>query len=202
MESGLAINSHVIMRAAGAFQRFRPSDHNVERNAMAYSIVTPEYVYLQIPLTKGLVALVDLDDYGRMSQFRWQANISKDTAYAIGTVSYHGHRSDVRMHRLILNAGPDQKVDHINGNGLDNRKANLRLCSHMQNIWNTTSRTGTSQYKGVSWDISKRIWQATIRYNNKQYHLGRFRDERDAAAAYNKAASQYFGEFAKVNILA
>lgn len=91
-------------------------------------------------------------------------------------------------------------VDHINGNGLDNRRANLRLASHAQNHANSQKRKGkSSPYKGVSWSRSGAKWMATIRSAGKTTYLGVFTNPIEAAKAYDRAASEIYGEFARVN---
>ncbi len=105
------------------------------------------------------------------------------------------------MHREIIKAPDNLFVDHINLNGLDNRKANLRLATKIQNSRNTPKmkRKTSSKYKGVSYQKRDRIWRAKIKINRRDKHLGSFRDEIDAAEAYDKAAHKYFGEFARPN---
>lgn len=92
-------------------------------------------------------------------------------------------------------------VDHINHNGLDNRRRNLRIVTAKQNSWNMRSAKGrgTSNYKGVGWVKNKRKWRASISIDNKPKHLGYFEDEKKAAAAYDKAAKEHRGEFAVLN---
>jgi hypothetical protein len=94
----------------------------------------------------------------------------------------------------------DVFVDHINGNGLDNRKSNLRICTHQQNCENSRKRKKSfSKYKGVYWSKNAKKWVAQITIDGKSKHLGYFELEEDAAAAYDKAAVKYFGEFACLN---
>lgn len=103
------------------------------------------------------------------------------------------------LHRLIIET--DRVIDHINGDGLDNRRANLRPCLRRENVLNS-AKTGlptTSRYKGVCWLSRTRKWQAYIKVNRKQRSLGYFDNEVDAALAYNAAARIEFGEFAWLN---
>jgi len=105
----------------------------------------------------------------------------------------------VYLHRLIMNAPEGMEVDHKNSDILDNRKCNLRICSRSENLCNKKlSKYNTSGYRGVTWDKSKRKWQATITKNNKQYHLGRFNTPEEAHAAYCEAAKRLHGEFARL----
>jgi hypothetical protein len=106
------------------------------------------------------------------------------------------------MHREILNVPDGILVDHINRNGLDNRKANLRRATHSQNAWNTPTprKTKTSRYKGVYFHKRTGIWQAAITVNARQKYLGQFENELDAANAYDQAARKYHAEFAVLNL--
>ncbi len=105
------------------------------------------------------------------------------------------------MHRIIINAQKGEIVDHINGNPLDNRRCNLRLCTQSQNLMNMRKTRGKSQYKGVYLAGSKQpgIWKAGIKVAGKIIYLGRFTCEHEAGAAYNRAAQKHYGEFANLN---
>jgi hypothetical protein len=108
------------------------------------------------------------------------------------------------MHRIILKAPKDAHVDHINGDGLDNRKWNLRLCTRSQNLCNSSiKRNNTSGYKGVRLDkwIGYKKWRAYIWTNGRQKYIGNFSCKNEAAKAYNETATKYYGEFAKLNII-
>ena len=151
-----------------------------------------------IPLTQDKFAIVDAEDYGWLSKYKWHASKDRRNYYA----KRRGPHGIVTMHRVILNAPAGLVVDHINHNGLDNRKANLRLCTVAQNNRNARPCTGpnkTSKYKGVSFDKNRNRFAASIKHHRKIYFLGRFKNETDAAKAYDKAAKKYFGEFAYLN---
>jgi hypothetical protein len=105
------------------------------------------------------------------------------------------------MHRCIIKVPPGMVIDHINHNGLDNRKANLRIATHAQNSRNTKKQRPktASQYKGVPWNSTLKKWRAQITLNGKRISLGCFEDEIQAAKAYDNAARKYHGAFAALN---
>lgn len=154
----------------------------------------------EIPLTQGKVAIVDESDYSVVSQHKWYADGpfgTYGTYYAVTKVKRH---TKVYLHRLILGAHPHWNVDHINCDGLDNRRCNLRPCSQSENIQNARKhRDSLSAYKGVSRDWESRRWRAVIKKNGRSFHLGRFVKEEEAARAYDEAALRLFGEFARLN---
>lgn len=150
-----------------------------------------------ISITQGEYALVDDEDFEYVNQFKWQYHYK---GYAESTFGKSPNRKKVKMHRLIINAPDHLQVDHINGNKLDNRKSNLRLCTNSENQRNTGKKsTNTSGYKGVSWKKSSNKFAAQIQVDHKNKHIGYFRDPVDAAKAYNQKAIEYFGEFALLN---
>ena len=163
----------------------------------------------RIPLTQGKYTLVDDEDFELLSQWSWCFQPSGNTGYAIRCTKEHKKNITIRMHRQILRLkkGDGIQIDHVNHNGLDNRKGNLRKCRQAQNSQNQVMHTKgkTSKYKGV-W-LSRTIhkgkvycyWYCGIRVNYKLIHLGSFRDELTAAKVYDKAAIKYFGEFACLN---
>ncbi len=154
----------------------------------------------KIKLTKGYVTIVDDDNYSQLSQYSWCVSTWADKTYAIRRNPENGKL--IRMHRQIMKATKGIEIDHINGNTLDNRKQNLRLCKHKQNLANQQlSRANSSGYKGVSWNKQHKKWEAYIKVNQKRIHLGIFTDIKDAANAYNKSAKEHFGTFANLNIL-
>jgi len=105
------------------------------------------------------------------------------------------------MRKLIIKIPPGMFIDHINHNGLDNRKANLRPATRTQNIWHRKKfkRPSRSQYKGIDWSKTQKKWRARIRVNGKRIYLGSFDNELEAAKAYDEAAKRYHGEFASLN---
>jgi hypothetical protein len=154
---------------------------------------------LRLTLPGGTVALIDDADQLLIAGFPWRILHAKNTDYVH---AWNGNMH-LYMHRLIAGAGPKYQVDHRNGNGLDNRRLNLRIANGSQNRANQgplRMRNGrTSQYKGVSWDDSRQRWAASIHVNRKTRALGRFTDEADAARAYDRAALDTWGQFARLN---
>jgi hypothetical protein len=153
-----------------------------------------------IKLSRGEVAIVDDEDFSALSQFKWHLRQSRvgGTKYAEHSYRLNGRKDNFSMHQLVM-LFPEKDIDHINGNGLDNRKENLRLCSNSQNHMNIPKMRGnfSSKYKGVSRRGKK--WRATIRKNGQHKEIGLFTTELDAAKAYDCAAIDLFGAFASVN---
>lgn len=102
------------------------------------------------------------------------------------------------LHRIIADASEKQSVDHVDGNGLNDQRENLRCCEHHQNLSNRGKNlNNTSGFKGVH--LNKNRWVAAIWSENKIYYLGRFKTKEEAAIIYNKKATELHGEFAKLN---
>lgn len=142
-----------------------------------------------IKLTRDRVAIVDDELFEDINKYLWCFN---------GLYASRGN--NIYMHRVIMSAPKGVLVDHINGNGLDNRRENLRLCTHAQNLQNQKrKKNNTSGIKGVSWCSKSRKWDARIRLNMKQFYLGKFSSKEDAANAYAQAALKYHGEFARTS---
>ena len=156
----------------------------------------------EIHLTQGKVALVDDEDYEWLSQWKWCATRTPYTYYAMRSRWVNGKDKTTKMHRVIMDAPPGMHVDHINHNGLDNRKENMRVCTRTENIRNSRKqRRCTSEYKGVCWHKHRNKWITRITADKKSKYLGYFKKETDAALAYNLAALKYFGEFANINAI-
>jgi hypothetical protein len=162
------------------------------------------YAFRKIPLTQGKFAIVDPEDYERLSKYRWHLSKSATNSYAarLQRVRPGGPRRKIWMHREVIDIPEHMLCDHISGNGLDNRKANLRPATVSQNLCNrqkTRSKT-CSKYKGLEWDKIQRKWKARIHYNGQKIYLGSFAREIDAAKAYDDKAAVLFGEFARLNL--
>lgn len=154
----------------------------------------PEPEYRTIPLTQGYVALVDVADYELVAQYSWCVDIRPNGLRYANTSLPAPRRRTLRMHQLIL-PGKGER-DHKNGNGLDNRRENLRMATRTQNIHNTRKKTG-SVYKGVTFQprLISRPWQVRVGYK----HIGYFATAEEAALAFNRVAKAERGEFARLN---
>ncbi len=149
-----------------------------------------------IPLTQGRQAIVDDDDYEALKVVKWYVS----SGYAVRSVASSGPRRQVviRMHRLIACAPDGIWTDHINGNRLDNRKCNLRICTPAENNRNVGKRKhNTSGYKGVSMHIRNHCFTAQIRVHGTLFYLGSFSTAAKAHEAYKAAVKIYHGEFAR-----
>lgn len=158
------------------------------------------YMTKYIELTRNKVSIVDDEDYDCVNMYNWCATYIDGHWYAVRTVSLNKKKVMIYLHRFIMNPENDKFVDHKNGDGLDNTRGNLRICTNTQNISNKRiGKNNTSGYKGVDWQEHRKKWRSTIKVNRKQIFLGRFEDVIDAAKAYDIAARFYFGEFALTN---
>lgn len=157
----------------------------------------------KIPLTQGKFTIVDDEDFTLLSQWKWKYHRDRNNGgYAVRTDYSKGRRNGktIAMHRVLFPDIPGLHVDHINRDKLDNRKENLRRCTKSDNQHNARMRKdNTSGYRGVTWCKKRKLWLAMIRANGKPTPLGGFSDKKDAAIAYNIAASKYFGGFAHLN---
>jgi hypothetical protein len=153
----------------------------------------------QIALTKGQFALVDASNFDALNQVKWYATPHGRTFYAVHGFNQNGKTKHIFMHRLILGTPPGIRTDHADGNGLNNTRTNLRIATASQNVANKRKwlKPTSSQFKGVGWNKGK--WRAYLQCDGRFIHLGLFDTEHDAALAYNSAALQLFGEFAKLN---
>ena len=159
----------------------------------------------QIPLPSGRLALVDDDDYKELSRWKWRTIYSstrKPYAGRIGALV--GEPSYVMMHRLIMNAPKGMEVDHLNYDGLDNRKSNLEVVTKSMNRQRSRCRPHSSRFKGVSRSPKsnkKHPWTAKTKLNRKYVHIGCFFTEEDAARAYDKTVLRLFGPGARTNFV-
>lgn len=156
----------------------------------------------EILLTQGKVTIVDEGDYTYLNQWKWYALRVEKLCYAVRSIKRGKKCGVMLLHRQLLNVPKGKEIDHKDGDGLNNCRSNLRICNHQQNHFNLRNRINTSSiYKGVYWDKDKHRWRVTLVVGGEKKRLGRFKDERQAALAYNQAAATYFGEYARLNIL-
>jgi len=159
------------------------------------------YPFRRIPLTRGQFAIVDPEDYERLSKYKWFLSCSPTGSYAARWQRNRHGRKKIWMHRELIDIPNGMVCDHISGNGLDNRKANLRPATVSQNLCNRPKRKDPtrSKYKGLEWDKRQRKWKARIQHNGRRIYLGSFAGEIEAAQAYDRKAKALFGEFARPN---
>lgn len=157
----------------------------------------------EISLTQGKVALVDDADYEYLTLFNWQGSEDKNTWYAKRAAKQaNGRATTVSMHREILSVARGVYVDHIDGDGLNNQRHNLRQCTAQQNQFNARTRTdNASGYKNVYWHKREGRWCTHITINGKLRHIGSFLTIKEAVNAYNEMASKHYGEFARLTLL-
>lgn len=166
------------------------------------------FIMKEISLTKGRVALVDDEDFEKINKWKWHAvkPPNSNTYYAIRHVRRRRETPQLKAYQMgrdVLNMKHNDKrvTDHIDRNGLNNQKYNLRICTHAQNMCNRAWKKHSSKYKGVSLIKNRKYkkWMATIAKNKKNYFLGTFYNEEEAAMAYNNKALELHGDFAKLN---
>lgn len=153
----------------------------------------------RIALNGGRFALVDECDVPLVREYKWRlvrGSKRQDDGLWYAIASWGSWRPDIKMHTLITGWG---LTDHINGDGLDNRRCNLRQATRSQNMWNRRKHRGRSRYKGVTWHGQRLRWQARIKLAGREKSLGLYGREIDAALAYDAAARALFGDFAALN---
>lgn len=149
---------------------------------------------MTIPLTRGLVATIDDEDFPLVSQHNWYAHRAKNGRW----YARSNKKPMIFMHRLILNASSSVQVDHVDNDGLNNRRSNLRTATQSQNNANIGPKR-LRKTKGTYLDKRCGSWRAEITVNSCHYYLGSYKTESEAAIAYDRAARKYFGEYARLN---
>ena len=200
--SKIATNSGSDRDKIAVEQLNRIGGATMPRRVHRHAVVQPlDPTIRLIPLTRGLNAIVDADDYERLTQRNWYAwPLRKGKAYYAMRKHSDNINKIVPLHRDVIHCPDELQVDHINRNTLDNRKANLRIVDRFQNARNRSRNSNNkSGFKGVCWNKNEERWVASIRVNWKLLFLGYFDLAEDAARAYDKAAIEHFGEFAVLN---
>lgn len=160
---------------------------------------------MKVPV-RGGYALIDDGDLPLMDGYDWWVSrrryTNSNASYVMGTTGRMGKL--VYLHRIILGlkTGDGVEVDHINNDGCDNRRTNLRTVTHTHNLANMVKVRGTSRYKGVHWARNEGKWHSNISYNDKTVPIGYFDSEEDAARAYNRKAVELYGGYARINVIA
>jgi hypothetical protein len=158
-------------------------------------------------INSNLHAIVDPKDFYELTKFTWSAYKTRGSYHALRLTGNDYSKCHVFMHRQIIQSlnpepctlPPNLVVDHINRDGLDNRRANLRLVTKAQNNMNRPAAKGSSKFKGVHYRRNSKLWHVSIGYNYKRIHLGVFDNQIEAAKAYDTAALKYYGEHAYLN---
>ena len=153
--------------------------------------------------------LYDAEDEDKINKYTWYVNkndhrfyVNTNIPHPDGGITRNGwrRRTILRLHQLVAGTPKGMFTDHINGDGLDNRKQNLRICTNAENARNRRlGKTNTSGFKGVSWFKRDKIWYVHITHNKKLMFLGCFKDKEEAARAYDRKAIELHGKFAKLN---
>jgi hypothetical protein len=158
--------------------------------------------FRKIKLTQNKFAIVDAGDFEKLNTYKWYATGSANNFYAVRVLgNVNGRKKHISMHRQIMTPSIGFVVDHIDGVGLNNTRANLRIAIAAQNVYNskkTLNQTG-SQYKGVCCDNRRNAFRADIGYKSRRKFLGHFDNETDAALAYDRAAIELYGDYACLN---
>lgn len=169
---------------------------------LLYRRVRYGYTFRRIKLTRGKNAIVDVEDFERLNQYKWHCTHYGYAKRAVPNRTGKGRRQvAVYMHKMVCPAPDGMIVDHINRNSLDNRKVNLRAATQRQNVWNRkfNRKRGKSRYNGIRWDKNREKWQVRLTINGRRESFGYYADEIEAAKAYDRVAKKYRGEYAFLN---
>lgn len=156
-----------------------------------------------LPLTRGYCTIIDAADWGKTTASKWLTSHTNRKGNTDRLYAKSSRRHVPRLHRVLMDTPQGLVTDHINGDSLDNRRHNLRNCTHAENARNRRKQTtASSPYKGVYPEPSKTSpWRARIWLDDRNTNIGVFKTAEDAARAYNEAALKHFGEFAYLNVV-
>ncbi|MHC4185837.1 MAG: HNH endonuclease [Planctomycetota bacterium] len=169
---------------------------------LVYRRVCYGYAFRRIKLTRGKYAIVDVEDFERLNQYKWHSTHYGYAKRAVSKRCGKGRKQvEVYMHKLVCPAPAGMIVDHINRNSVDNRRVNLRAATQKQNVWNRkfARKRGRTRYNGIRWDKNKEKWQVRLTIDGRRRSFGYYADEIEAAKAYDRAARKYRGEYAFLN---
>jgi hypothetical protein len=169
---------------------------------LLYRRVRYGYTFRRIKLTRGKYAMVDVEDFERLNQYKWHCSHYGYAKRAVPNRTGKGRKQViVYMHKLLCPVPEGKIADHINRNSLDNRKANLRPATQKQNVWNRKfiRKGGKTRYNGIRWDKNREKWQVRLTINGRRKSFGYYADEIEAAKAYDMAAKIYRGKYAVLN---
>lgn len=152
-----------------------------------------------VPLTMGKFAKIDRCDIDLVHHWNWRCMVHRNTCYAVRSITIDGKKSTILMHRVLLDAGDGFQVDHINRDGLDNTRKNIRLATASQNRLNQGVRSDSrSGLKGAFWSDERLKWRSHITVDGSKVYLGSYDAPEDAHAAYARASREFHGEFGSV----
>lgn len=155
---------------------------------------------ISTPKFPNTYAVVDDEDYAKLSRYKWCVTICNNKKYVSRGETKHGKTITYKMHNAIMPTSKKLDIDHRDNDGLNNQKSNLRICTRSQNSWNGSSHIdGVSKYKGVHFRRDIKKWTSQIKKGETRLTLGCFVNEIEAAKAYDAAAKELFGEFARLN---
>jgi len=169
---------------------------------LLYRRVRYGYTFRRIKLTRGKYAIVDVDDFERLNRYKWHCTRCGYAKRAVYKRCDNGRRQvEIYMHKMVCPAPEGMIVDHINRKSHDNRKANLRVATQKQNVWNRkfVRKGGKTRYNGIRWDKNREKWQVRLTINGRRESFGYYADEVEAARAYDRIAKKYRGEYAYLN---
>jgi hypothetical protein len=186
----VALGEPVRITPEGVCENFRP------KSPWSVLPTPPNDKIRYIPLTKNLYAIVDAADFPELSKYSWSVSGPPGFEYAKRREGY----KTIYMHRQIMQPPPGKVTDHISGYRLDNRRENLRNCNRRENLWNSRPRNAASGFRGVSYDKTRRKYEAYIYVSGRKVVLGRYDDPVEAAHVRDRKALEVYGPYAYLNL--